>query len=125
LTQEQISNAQTYIKGHVVGETFHDDYHYDDSFGHEQQMFTVNKDQYFDPNYDPNSMKGGITPNTWDLVGFLPAKGIIKGGIKNITKLPNGKTKVKLDNGQTVEVPQSSIKIDENGRPTWRNSELD
>jgi hypothetical protein len=98
LTQEQITNAQNYIKGHVVGETFHDDYHYDDSFGHNQQMFTVNHEQYFDPDYNPNSMKGGITPNTLDLVGFLPAGRVFKGGI---TKIGRG--------GKTVEVPRGAV----------------
>jgi uncharacterized ParB-like nuclease family protein len=38
-------------------------------------------------------MKGGITPNTLDLVGFLPAGRVFKGGI---TKIGRGKTSCKV-----------------------------
>jgi hypothetical protein len=42
------------------------------------------------------------------------AKGAVT-GIKGIAKLPKGKFKVKLDNGQTAEVPQSAVVQDSSG----------
>jgi hypothetical protein len=128
LTQEQIQKAQAYIKGHVVHEkeTFDNEHHYDDTYDFKQPMFTVDAEQYFDHEYNPNQMLEGITPNTLDVAALIPplrgvgaavkgAKAVSKSafdGVVNVRRTRGGDTAVRIikDDGSVIDISPHRVK---------------
>jgi hypothetical protein len=146
ISQRAVHNAQNYIKGHTVGESFHDEHHYDDSFGHDQGLFTVNPKQFFDHSYDPNTMKAGAVPVS--PLDYLPVgrgagaalRGVGKKGAKNTTALPDSywikkKAPTQIEPGTrtvTIQKPSrsggtytSTSHYDEFGRLTGQTHRTD
>jgi hypothetical protein len=121
LNQKQIINAQNFIKEHVVKEkaTFQDEYrHYGDVLvspdSKTQMMFTVNKEQYFNTNYNPNTNLGGIIDNSLDIIPIVKELAIGVNGIKEVGVAGAKAIGKKLDT--SVEVPKEAIVKNGDGR---------